>query len=588
MSDFNTVTTYALEERIGSPELFVGREKEFRLFHKWLKGIPKKLSKSRAILARKKSGKTAFVQRMFNQLWSANGEVIPFYLNISEKRVWYPQFAIHYYRVFASQYISFMERDQDLVGKPLTLEQIREYGQTKSMPIFVDDVDSLLRDKERGLHDAVWDTAYRAPHQYAAVLDQRFLVIIDEFQNLNEFVYRDERCETSPERTLAGSYHDLSESKIAPMLITGSYIGWILNIIGRYLEAGRVKITKFFPMLAEEEGLQAVYKYAEFYDEPITNETALQINQLCSSDPFFISCVIQSDYEEKDLTTADGVVNTINYEVSDKDAEMFRTWGEYIDMAVKRINDTHAKDILLWMSKHADREWTPKELKDTLTLELSPTQIHERLELLAEADVIERGVSDIRYHGLQDGTMNLILRNRFEEEIKTYAPDLRKDLHAQITQLTTDKHRLQGTLNNLAGKFAELQLAGEFRSKKRFRLSEYFEGISDTTRLNLSDVRLRETFQRPDGKGQEFDVVAESTCGRVVVVEVKKTQDPIGRPELEEFWEKLAVYIALHPDKTLLPVVLSVGGFTEPARRFCDDHAIGTAETIPYFSNKKN
>ncbi len=337
-------------------------------------------------------------------------------------------------------------------------------------------------------------------------------------------------------------------------------------------------------MLPEEEGLQAVYQYAEFYDEPITNDTAMQINHLCSSDPFFIACVIQSDYEDKDLTTKDGVVNTINYEVSDKDAEMFRTWGEYIDSAVKRINDTNAKDILLWMSKHADREWTPKGLKEKLTLELSPTQIHERLELLAETDVIQRGVSDIRYSGLQDGTMNLILRNRFEEEIKTYAPDLRKDLHAQLKQLTTEKHRLQGILNNLVGKFAEMQLAGEFRSKKRFRLSEYFEGVSDTTRLNLNDVRLREIFQRPDGKGQEFDVVADSNCGRVVVVEVKKTQDPIGRPEIETFWEKVVVYIALHPDKALLPAVLSVGGFTAPARRFCEDHAIGTAETISYFS----
>ena len=73
---------YPLKERIGDPDLFVGREQEFRLFDKWLKGISKRISKSRAILSRKKTGKTAFVQRIFNKLWSENGQVIPFYLNI--------------------------------------------------------------------------------------------------------------------------------------------------------------------------------------------------------------------------------------------------------------------------------------------------------------------------------------------------------------------------------------------------------------------------------------------------------------------------------------------------------------------------
>jgi len=70
---------YPLREKIGDPELLVGREREWKNFGKWLRYIPKKLGQSRVILARRKSGKTAFVQRIFNQLWSENGAVIPFY-----------------------------------------------------------------------------------------------------------------------------------------------------------------------------------------------------------------------------------------------------------------------------------------------------------------------------------------------------------------------------------------------------------------------------------------------------------------------------------------------------------------------------
>ena len=70
--------------------------------------------------------------------------------------------------------------------------------------------------------------------------------------------------------------------------------------------------------------------------------------------------------------------------------------------------------------------------------------------------MIERGSSDIRFRGLHAarGTLNLILRNRFEEEISTFVPDLREDFQKQIDELKKDKSHLQGKLSQLTGKFA--------------------------------------------------------------------------------------------------------------------------------------
>jgi hypothetical protein len=164
--------------------------------------------------------------------------------------------------------------------------------------------------------------------------------------------------------TLAGSYHSLAESKVAPMLVTGSYAGWLLKVISKYLEAGRLSQIRFSPYLTEDEGLEAVYKYASFYDEPITNYTAMQINKLCMADPFFISCVITSIYEEKDLTTSTGVANTVDYELSEENAEMYLTWGEYIHHIVDEVNDQNAKNILLFLSQNNKQYFTPKDLKD--------------------------------------------------------------------------------------------------------------------------------------------------------------------------------------------------------------------------------
>jgi len=428
---------YPLAEKIGHPDLLVGgRALEFQRFGKWLSWIPKRLAKSRVILARRKSGKTAFVQRIFNQLWNENGAVIPFFLDIGENNIWYPDFAIKYYCHFASQYISFLERNPKWVNAPL--EEIRKYGVTKSIKLLIDDVDFMLKNRERGSHDLVWDTACTAPHRYAAVLDIRFLVILDEFQNITQYIYPDPNYQTAPIETLAGSFHSLSESKFAPMLVTGSYVGWLMNIIGKYLEAGRLKQIRLSPYLLPSEGLEAVYKYAEFLEEPITNETALQINELCLSDPFFISCVIESEYEDKDLTALPGVIDTVDYEISDRQSEMSETWNEYLQLTLQRINDRHAKSLLLHLSKHADSYWTPQKLKDALHLDLDINDIQRKLIILHEADVIDRGISDIQFRGLQDGTLNLILRNRFEEEIEQFVPNLKQEFSDKIEQLSQE------------------------------------------------------------------------------------------------------------------------------------------------------
>lgn len=575
---------YPLQEQIGDPELFVGRGREFRNFGKWLEKIPKRLSKSRVILARRKSGKTAFVQRLFNQLWSANSLVIPFFFDIGENKIWYPYLAVKYYRAFASQYISFVERDARLVQFPLSLKEIRDYGASKSIDVLVKSVDSLIQDEKMRRYDLMWDTASAMPHRFAGVYDTRFLVILDEFQNFAQYVYRDEACERALDETLPGSYHSLSESKYAPMLVTGSYVGGLLKISGKYLEAGRLSRWRMTSYLTPEEGLQAVYKYAEVYDEPIINETAIVINELCLSDPFFISCVMRSNYENRDLTTEEGVVNTVNYEITDRESELSETWWEYLEVTLDRINSVYAKNMLLHLSKHADRYWTPRELQEALLLnDLDLKDIQRELVILAESDVIDRGSSDIQFRGLQDGTLNLVLRNRFEEEINNFVPDWKQEFHAQIEELQKENKRLQGMLNNLSGQIAEFQLAMSFRTKKRFRLSQYFDGVPDTTRLNIIQVKHRVPLQRANGKRMELDVVAESSDGRIGIVEVKKTKDPTGKLAVEDFLEKLEAYADLVSENTIVPAFLSLGGFTKPALQLCAEHGIGIAERITHF-----
>jgi len=110
----------------------------------------------------------------------------------------------------------------------------------------------------------------------------------------------------------------------------------------------------------------------------------------------------------------------------------------------------------------------------------------------------------------------------------------------------------------------------------------YFE-IKESKILNIIEVKQRICLQRENDKRMELDVVAESDCGRMVVVEVKKRKTPVGKNVVEDFVDKLAVYAKQIPDNTILPVFLALGGFRKDARQLCEKHGIGTAERIAYF-----
>ena len=431
---------YPLEENIGPPELFVGRADELTSFNRWVAGISRKVSKSRVILARRKSGKTSFVQRLFNQLWSQNGDVIPFYLEILGYDMWQNSFAINYYQVFASQFISFLEREPELVRNLLTLEQIYEYGVQKEMNKLAEDSKFMIENQELDKGARLWIMASSAPHRYAQAFGRRFLVILDEFHNLSFHIYQDRACETKPIHSVPGSFNGLAESKVAPMLVTGSYVGILRQLMAQYLKGGRLSERILSPYLDSDAGLDAVYQYARVFHLTIPNRSAVQINELCMSDPFLISCVLLSEFAGKDLTTPEGVIEAVEYEFSDHTSEMSRTWAEYLDMTFEKVNGPNTKALMLFLNKNNDRSWTPADLKKKLNLDLDELEIKKRLILLSASDVISRDVTEIHFSGIPDGTLKEVLRHRFEEEIEGTAPDFIAEAKARLDALESDRN----------------------------------------------------------------------------------------------------------------------------------------------------
>jgi len=66
--------------------------------------------------------------------------------------------------------------------------------------------------------------------------DEILIQMIDEFQYLNRFIYRDEAC-TNLYVDLAGTYFHTAEYKTAPLLISGSWVGWLMRDLSKMLRA---------------------------------------------------------------------------------------------------------------------------------------------------------------------------------------------------------------------------------------------------------------------------------------------------------------------------------------------------------------
>lgn len=87
-------------------------------------------------------------------------------------------------------------------------------------------------------------------------------------------------------------------------------------------------------------------------------------------------------------------------------------------------------------------------------------------------------------------------------------------------------------------------------SENRFRRPS-ISGVKDDTGLNIIDVKMRAKFQRPDGKAAEPDVLAESDCGKILAVEVKKTKEPSGPVPAADFFGKARCLCCEAPGKNI-------------------------------------
>ncbi len=529
--------TYALPEQIGNTHLFVGRKKEFDYFlGDWYYYLENNIAQSQAIVARRKKGKTAFLQRLFNILWSVpESGIMPFYYSIKDMGMSLAEFSKSFFTAFANHYLSYIERNQELVSYPMGFEALRERIKDKHLREAYEWIESSEKSNNWGL---MWEAASRAPFGMAVVKKMKIVQIIDEFQNINAYVY-DQRGEKID--TMSGTYLDLAEKKEAPLIISGSEVHGlmkiILNLTGRFRE-------RTLGNLPEGEAKEAIRRYAQAARTKMNELSVEKIWNLTQGDPLYIRALMMSEHNEtKDYTNEDNIIATYTEEITR--GEIYKTWIEYIAKVFYEVNEKNAKRLMLYLF-HAGEERTRAQMIKDLKLDMTDFELEKKLYQLIKADLISQGSTGFRYTIAKDKTYELVFKRLYQDEIDNFIPDLRKEIRKEM-----------GKTNYEKGKFREY-LVRE-RLKKPFNLKEIAENGIDLV-IKPKSIVEREKV-KVGLQDREIDLIVK---GNVELwIDVKDTRGKYGKREAER-WVEIKQTISEEKPKILF-AVYSQNGYTAPA-----------------------
>jgi hypothetical protein len=576
---------YALEERIGNPGLFTGRKEEMVYFLKWINDIKERKSQSIAMLARRKMGKTAIMERLFNITFAKNDGVIPIYYEVKEIKKWIGDFCVDFFLTFVYQYIAFKTRNIDYLRpeEKNNFEKVKAAAVNEGLDYLSGIIDSVEYSFIHENVDILWDTVREAPLTVASRKKEFIVQMIDEFQFLNTMIYLDrEKSEGKVADTLAGGYLSTAENKIAPLLISGSWVGWLMSQL--IMMPARFKY-KSLKNMTEPEAVEMVFKYSRFFQVPVTEEIAYLLVELSEGNPFYISAVIRSEYPHKDLATVDGLTHTLEFETLDDHGIIKSTWMEYLARAFPQINDQNAKNIVLHLSKLRDREFTRQELLEGLQLEMSDQELEKKLKALVKADIINQGSSNYRYRGVSDNIFDKVFRGVYQEEIRDFdAGMIKKEYSEEFRKMKKQYKNLMGKFNYQKGYFAEYLILDQLKLHARENndllksITRYLPGdfdFCDYSRVWRYDSSPAYT------KSFSVDIFARagnpgdySIIGEVKSREMKK----FSKEEVMELEKKFAEVKKLENIDRALGFIFSRSGFTKEAEEYCREKGIACSE----------
>ena len=568
-----------LEEKIGNPDLFTGRKKELNSLLTWIDRIKLKISKSKAIISRRKTGKSALMQRLYNLTFEKNDGVVPFYFEIKETDQWLVDFSREFFFTFLYQYIAFKTRNTNYLNLlDDNYDSAVKSVQKEQLDYLIPYIESIKHSEVNGSCNAMWNKARETPRMIAQSNNERIVQFIDEFQFINRYIYRDEACKLRI-NNLAGSYLHTAEYKNAPLLVSGSWVGWLMDDLNQMLP-GRFIITDF-GNISQDEAIEMIYKYSDIEKVPVNDEIVCIIAKLTEGNPFYISSLFQSEFPEKNFTSQENFLKTLNFEILDKKGIIKGTWMEYIRSAINRINDKDGKRIVLYICKNKNREVTRQELKTKLKLQLKNGELEERMNALVKNDIINQGSTDFDYQAVQDNIFDKVFRGIYQKEIEGFDPKSISDEYRLLYK------KLLGKFNNFKGEFSEYTIINHLKYHAYKKNKKYITMIKNLPHdfIFVDYISVWSYSGSPIYKKNiQIDIFARGKQNDYSLIgKVKNRKPKFSLKEAKEFLTKANQLKQMENIEKAVICVFSKSGFYKNTISFLNDNGIAWTKNENFF-----
>jgi hypothetical protein len=258
------------------------------------------------------------------------------------------------------------------------------------------------------------------------------------------------------------------------------------------------------------------------------------------------------------------------------------------------VNGKNAKQIVLYLCQHRDREVTRGELLDKLPIDLDDAELEEKLEALVKGDIISQGQTHFDYRGVKDNIFDKVFRGVYEKEIREFdVRVIREEYSEELEKLKKQYGSLLGKQNYQKGYFAEYLILERLRVQAR-KNSELLKSI---TRYLPNDFdfcdysRVWRYDSSPEySKSFSVDIFArsQSPADYSIVGEVKSRDlKRFSKDEVITFEKKFAEVKKMENVERVQGFIFSRSGFTKEAEEYCREKGIACSENERWLESGK-
>ncbi|MDM8532208.1 hypothetical protein QUF63_13630 [Anaerolineales bacterium HSG25] len=545
---------FAIKERVGEPQDFIGRVEELEYLYSWATRVKRGISRSVAFLGRRKVGKSLILERLYNILYSEQKGLIPFYYEFIEGKRSGKEFYLDFNLRFYMQVVGYYTRDirwiRQAVAKKRVIDVKIVQKEVDALSIFPhkayiqEQLNDCLQmmETELPLYEYII-SAVATPAAFATTpgVEDRVVQMIDEFQYLNKYINAGE--EDKP----CKAYMSTAESRVAPLLITGSWMGVVAEELMLWLPQRFYQLT--VPKMKPEEAIAMTMNYGDVYGHGIGFEVARYIVYITNGVPGRIIHLLTPSFEKPIISTIDDVDVCLEAEV-DEIGNIKNDWDEYLLMAMDQVNDINMRRITYFLCKNEGNWYFPHELKEALSIDVTDKKLKEELGLLFKYDIID--AKGGRYGGIFDRTLKKVLMkgdphlfNLPKDEFATYFKndgmlDYLKERSEELELSLAEARKLNEQLTALRGQHNRLK--GHYYEREvLLRLIKGIIDDEDGLVAGITVTNFTDTLNYHLETGEEIDILLEGEQV-VIMAECKNYMfdniDKITSKMVDEFVDK--------------------------------------------------